>query len=215
MKKDNSAAFTLVELLIATAIFSVVALSLYSAFQTGILSYKRVDSAFNVFQTARILLNRLELDLKNAFVYAETDSKFSGSGSTLNFFSLIDSYEKDNICTNVCRVKYDLDGNVLKRTCFYGLQALNDNPEPKGEELSTDVKEISFYYAFATGNPDNPDEWQDSWPKAGDANQKKSLPLAVKIILSVIQRDKNKKETGVIEFSRIIPLPLGRRVLRR
>jgi len=209
MKRKNCAAFTLIELLIATVIFSLVILSLYSAFQVGLSSYRRLDYTCNTFQTARLLFNRLELDLKNALIYNSDNSMFRGSASGLDFISSIDSYDKDNINTDICRVRYDFNDTTLKRRCLYAMQALSDGFELAADELSNDVKRISFSYAFATGNPDTPYEWQEYWPKQGEEAQEAGLPLAVKIKLSLIEKDINKNESGVIDFSRIIPLPLG------
>ncbi len=204
IKKTN--AFTLIELLITTVIFAVVVVSLYSAFHAGILSYNRLDSVFNVFQASRMAFNRLELDLRNAFIYSDTDSKFKGTAQALDFFSICDTYDKDKSYRNVSRMKYELSGNILKRTNLSGLSALDDMADSEPDEMA-DIKEISFKYAFADGNSDNPYSWQDLWPML--VNQKEILPAAVIIRLSVIQRDKNNNELGVSEFKKIISIPLG------
>jgi len=201
--------FTLIELLIAASIFSIIILSLYSVFQSGILIYKRVDSAFGLYQTARIVLNRVELDLKNAFTYSSANSKFIGTSSNLDFFSVVDSFESLEASSNICRIKYELNNNILKRFCYQGLGAIKENPEIEGEELSEDIKEISFEYAYATENKDKPYAWQDAWPKKEeDTSQQKNLPLAVKIKLGLIERDKAQNNLSIVEFTRTIPLPL-------
>lgn len=201
--------FTLVELLIAISIFSIIILSLYSAFQSGVLSYNKIDSAFNIYQTVRVVFNRMELDLKNSFPYSKTDSKFTGSMQTLGFVSAVDSFKKYELSSQILGVRYELNNGILKRTCYQGLGAVEENLESEGEELSSDVKEISFEYACATDKPENPYSWQESWPKGENSEQKKFLPLAVKIKLSLIEKDKRQKEINIIEFSKIVSLPLG------
>lgn len=200
--------FTLIELLIAASIFSIIILSLYSAFQTGILTYNKMDSAFGVYQTSRVALNRIELDLKNSFAHSKDDSKFRGSGQTLDFFSVIDAFEKGTSYASVYRIKYELSGTALKRTCFQGIDALKESAAVfEGDELTSEAKEISFQYAFATSNPDKPYDWQDSWPKADNPDQQKTIPLAVKIKLSLIEKNRQQKELGIVEFTKIVSLP--------
>jgi prepilin-type N-terminal cleavage/methylation domain-containing protein len=204
------AGFTLVELLIASSIFSVIILSLYSAFQTGVLTYNRMDSAFMVYQASRVTLNRLELDLKNSFIYSENDAKFRGSSQTLDFFSVIDAFEEGASYASVYRIQYELSGTALKRTCYQGVDALKENGAAfAGDELTSEAKEISFQYAFATGNPDKPYDWQDSWPQADNPEQQKALPLAVKIKLSLIEKGRQEKELSIVEFTKIVSLPLS------
>jgi len=182
MRKPKSlTAFTLTELLIATAIFSIVILSMYSAMHAGILSYRKIDSASCVYQIARVIFNRMESDLKNSFVYAKDDAHFKGAKETLEFFTSIDSYDQEgNVSTNVCRVKYALtpDGKLM-RTCFKGLQALEENLNLEGDELSADIKEIILQYAYKTNDADDPFVWKDNTDEHKD-----SLPLAVKIELT-------------------------------
>jgi prepilin-type N-terminal cleavage/methylation domain-containing protein len=202
--------FTLIEILIASSIFSLVILGLYSAFQTGIFAYNRIDSAFNIYQTARILFNRMESDLKNSFIYSEDDSKFQGTGSGLEFFSAVDSFTESTSVVAICRIKYYLEADSLKRSCQQGLDALQDGADIEGEELSADVKEVSLQYAYSKGIKDKPFEWQDSWPQENVPESKKTLPLAVKIKLSLIERDRHKKETQVVEFTKIVLLPLSK-----
>lgn len=193
--------FTLVELLIAVSIFSIIILSLFSAFQTGILSYKKIDSAFEVFQTARLILNRIEKDLKNTFIYYADDSKFIGNSKAMDFYSIIDIFDNEgNMNGVVCRIKYELAQEGLKRYCYKGIDALLENTGIGADILSSKIKEISFKYAYPGTTPDKIYEWQEEpWPI--DENQKKALPLAVKIELTL--KDNNEV------FTKIVPIPLA------
>ena len=196
MKKNRS--FTLIELLIATAIISVVLLSLYSAFQTGMRTYKMMDSSFNIYQTARVLFNRMEVDLKNSFAYRDDNSEFKGGAQSLEFFSDIERFKDGKSYPAICRIKYELDGKKLNRSLWEGLEAAKE-VDVKPEELSQEIEKISFQYAHATKDPDKPIEWLDSWPKGDDAEQVKVLPLAVKVDLSI----------GTVQFTKLIALPGG------
>jgi hypothetical protein len=208
MRIKKKLSLTLIELLIATSIFSVIILSIYSAFQMGILSYRRIDSAFQVYQMARITLNRMELDLKNSFAYAKEDSKFKGSDKAIDFFSLIDSYSRGGESLGLFRIKYEWAIDALKRSCYKGEDALKKDTEAEAQESSFDIKDISFKFAYHTEDPDRPYDWQTVWPK--DNSQKNTLPLAIKIKLSLIEKDSRQKQPEkVIEFDKTIYLPLS------
>jgi len=204
--------FTLVELLIASAISAVIIISIYSAFQSGILSYGRLDSATTLFQTARSILNRAELDLVNAFAYKQEDAGFSGTSASLEFFSAVPAFIEGSSAPGVWRIKYALSRNTLQRIFCRGIDSLIADAEPSETEMSQEVKQISLRYAFPSGNPQEPLEWQDSWPNQDDAAQKKSLPAAVEISLSLIEKDRRQREAGSIIFTRVIPLAEGQAI---
>jgi len=199
--------FTLIEVLISASIFSIIILSLYSAFRTGITAYNKIDSAFSVYQSARVILSRISLELKNSFSYRGNDSLFKGQNQELEFISIIDLFEENNFLRDICRIKYIWEDGVLKRICLRGIDGLKEEDiEFEGDELSSDLKEILFQYAYSTGDPDSPYDWQDVWPEEENLEQKKNLPLAVKIKLSLIERDRHQKEIGVVDFIKIVPL---------
>lgn len=196
---------TLIELLICVAISSIIALSLYSALAAGILTSNRMDSAFGVYRNARILLNRLGQDLACAFIYSAENSGFGGGAGRLAFFSTVESFENGKSSPGICRLSYTFENGALTRVCYRGMDALKEIPDSPVEKLSSGIKELSFEYAAASEDPRLPYNWQDTWPKPDNPKQKNSLPLAVKIKFSLIERDRSK-ETAIIEFSRIVPL---------
>jgi prepilin-type N-terminal cleavage/methylation domain-containing protein len=201
--------FTLIELLIAASISAVIIVSLYAAFQTSLFSYNRLDQSCNVFQEAGVILNRLEMDLKNAFSYCDAQSKFKGTDKSLEFLSITDFFKEGKALSGIASIKYEFSNERLLRRGLFGLEALKESSEVQGEELSLEVKDILFQYATIEDAPETPISWQKSWPPEGSEEQKNKLPLAVKIKLSVIERDRHKKEVGVVEFIRLVSLTLG------
>lgn len=207
MRKING--LTLVELLIASSIFAIIMASIYSAFYGGFLGYRKMDASFEVYQSARTIFSRIESDLRNSFLYTQDDSKFHGSDANMDFFSIKDAFTKDDIFTDICKIKYEKSDNKIKRTYYRGLEALKDDAAVEPQILAPEIKEVSFEYAYFTGNPDKPYEWQASWPKCKE--QTAALPLAVKIKLSLNFPDKDKKsDAKPVEFSRVVALPLSK-----
>lgn len=195
MKKK---AVTLIELLLATSISSVIILSLYSAFNTGLLSYRQIDSSLTNFEALRLAFARAENDLRNSFPYSAADSMFKGNASGADFFSL---------SAGLLRAEYFLENETLVRVTSQNLETLEGQGQKQKQVLLNSVKEINFEYAFATQNPDKPYDWQAYWPKEGDSAQQKTLPLAAKIKISLNVKGGKKGELAVVEFNKLIWLP--------
>lgn len=87
--------FTLIELLLAAAIFAVVAAGIYSAFYSGLFGYRNISEAINTYQGARLILERINRELRNSFAYSSDEPRFSGKENEMSFFTLADSYNKE------------------------------------------------------------------------------------------------------------------------
>ena len=196
-------AFTLVELLIATAIFSVVAVTVYSAFQAGIFGFRDIGQNIDIHQSARQILERIDTDLRNSFVYSEDkESKFSGDETEMSFLTLVDTFSKDKIVEDYCLISYRLEGDTLMRACRRNQESLNPKSEIKPEEMASNIDRIKFSYGYL--NPtDKALEFKDSWGGQGLPEEDKAKPLAVKVTLGI-------KDRAIQEFQRTIYLPLAK-----
>ncbi|MDD4955333.1 MAG: type II secretion system protein GspJ [Candidatus Omnitrophica bacterium] len=199
----NRKSFTLIELLITASIIAVIILSVYSAFNTGILAYKKIDSAFSGYQEARVVFNRLESDLRNSFVYSKQSSLFKAGPQELDFLNVSRIYDNDKEYSNLCRIKYELSGTTLKRTAYSGLSALSRDDSIKPQDFSSSIKSVDFEYAYIGNGEKKEILWQNSWPKI--ENQAKQLPLAVKVNLVIISKE--EKQQKLLMFTKIISLP--------
>jgi prepilin-type N-terminal cleavage/methylation domain-containing protein len=200
--------FTLIEVLIATSIITIVATSLYSAFYTGMLSYRRLEAEFETHQNARVILSRIEQDLKNAFAYLITDPKFAGQKEAIEFFTVLDAYSAGRSYPSIYRLKYEFQEKALKRSYSEGVGALVSQTGLVSEELASNIKEISFEYALGLDTPANPYQWQEVWSE--EQIKKTPLPLAVKVKLILLE---NVARGGAvtIQFIKIIPLAVSER----
>lgn len=200
--------FTLIELLIVIAIFSLLILSIYSAFRTGLLSHEKIDSAASLYQKARLSLGLIEAELKNVFVYSKLDSGFIGNSDSMGFFSISDEYDKEGKVSNsIGYIRYKFYDNSLTRKLSEGIYALKAREalDEGGESFLSGVEELSLQFAappaVSVVLPDKLYEWQDLWPKENDSDQKKQLPVAIKIKLVLKQKDNNS-----VEFNKVIPI---------
>jgi type II secretory pathway component PulJ len=186
-------AFTLAELLIASSIFLAVMVSIYTAFHTGTFGYRDIEENIRVSQTAKQILECINLDLKNSFYYSSKETKFTGNKNDISFLTLIDTFIRGEIFQNYAYLVFKLEGDTLTRLCRKGKEALNVESEIKPQELGSNIEELAFSYGTAASG-DQPLDWKDAW------SDEKKLPTAVKVKLTIKNRAKH-------EFSRIIYLP--------
>lgn len=192
--------YTFVEVLITTLIFTIVILSIYSVFQTGRLTYEKMDFAFELYQKARIIFNRMDADLKNSFVYGRNNAKFWGTSEEIDFCTVLDSFDAaGGTFKKVSGIKYEFRDLTLWRTQLDGLDILREAPQGIAEDLASDLGDLSFQFAAPdASDTENNYAWQDIWPKKisdQDTKQENSLPLAVKVEMIL----------GGIKFIKIIP----------
>lgn len=194
MKKTKG--LTLTELLIATAIFALVLLTVYASFHAGVLGFQNIEEAIGVSQSARQIFERINLDLRNYFVYKKADdSKFTGNPNDISFLTLVDNYSKDKIRQEFAFVSYKLEGDKLMRLCRLNAEALKEESAVLPEELSSGIKEITFKYGYEpTSGSESIVFDKDSW------QNNPALPLAVKVILVF-------KNSAKDTFERTIFLP--------
>jgi prepilin-type N-terminal cleavage/methylation domain-containing protein len=206
---------TLVELLIAASIFSAVTVSIYAAFSTGVLSYRKLDASFEVYQGARVVLNRLESDLRQAFAYRRADSAFQASRQKIDFLTTAEEFAGSNKSYPVVRrIIYEARAKTLERSCYAGLDALRADAAAAKDNLGCGLNDVSFEYAAASLNNGEPFVWQQEWPLAADAQQKAGLPLAVKVKLTLEEKQAGTGQgLALVVFTKIIPLALSQQSL--
>lgn len=192
--------FTLIELLIAISMLAVVMLVVYSSFSCGIFGYRNIEDTIDTYQASRIIINRMNLDLRNAFIYSKDKAGFIGSSEEMNFFTLVDRYAEDKILPEIASVSYKLENGKLMRRARKGHEALKDDSLILAEEMYAQAK-IKFEYGYmAAGTQEI--SFKDSWGDAGSPSEVISLPSAVKVELILTGKSKEK-------FQRVIYLPLG------
>lgn len=196
----NKRAFTLAELLIASLVLTVVMVTIYASFRTGLFGYRNIEETINTYQAARQILERLNLDLRNSFAYSGEDAKFKGTVSELSFMSLADTFSQDKITQSYSFVSYSLNGAKLTRSCRKDKDSLNEKSETQPEEMPSDIGKLEFSYGVA--GDDGALKFQDSWAAEDAPQEKKKLPAAVKVKLTL----RNKMQE---EFERTIYLTLA------
>ncbi|GEM_PF-798219 len=202
VKKKILAGFTLLEALIASLIFLVIMMTIYSSFHAGIFGYKNIEEIVDAYQSARQILERINLDVRNSFAFSEEQTKFSGNADGVNFLTIVDTYDLDMFAQHYAFVGYQIEGNKLTRICRKGKESLNNNSQIQSEELALNAGTIVFSYGSRSDGQEDL-KWKDTWGSAdGPSEEQKILPVAVKVKLAI----KNRAEYG---FERTIFLSQG------
>jgi len=90
--KKSVKSFTLIEMLLGLSIFSLIALSVYSTFSSGMQLNKRAVDVDTAYRQIRWSLDAMERDLENAIAYDLRNSypdqlTFSGEAGKISFFT--------------------------------------------------------------------------------------------------------------------------------
>jgi len=72
IEKKNPEAFTLIEVLLAISIFSLVVTSLYTTFRVGMRSYASGEREINRMQHARVIFDTIDRDIRSVYYMPET-----------------------------------------------------------------------------------------------------------------------------------------------
>lgn len=205
--KRNNPAFTLLELLIAVTIFSIIALSLYSTFYTGMKALRSSQGAMRIHQSLRLVTEELSLDLRNsllaplheelktAVIEAAAEEKeeeplyyFLGDSKRFSFVTMKDC--------QICNITYYADKGKFMRTIKYqgrGFAA----PAQGGETLLEDIRNMEVLYSYEAETEDGEPVWLDIW------EEEELVPLGVKITLEL-------KGLGSLEkLTKTVYIPVG------
>ena len=221
MKKIKG--FTLLEMLIAITIFSIIAVSLYSCFHAGTKVLKKVQNIMQFNQDLRIALETISLDLRNSLLAPFATEKeeeektpleelelsgprieeepvyyFYGEEKLFSFVSL-----KDNITPygkferKIYNITYYLknDGTAIMRSANYNPAGKSDAED---EELLKGIENIEFLYSYQGDDEESEPVWKSYW------DQEESVPLGVKIKLKL------KAQAGIQNLTKTVLIPVGK-----
>ncbi|NBX68134.1 MAG: prepilin-type N-terminal cleavage/methylation domain-containing protein [Proteobacteria bacterium] len=233
MKKtnENLAGFTLLEVLLSMALFSIIALTTIKQItlirNTKDTAFKDVDA----FSNARSALNAMETDIRQAFhvLYddlgpnakqtlqqggAVTRSLFDGKRNQLTFTSLSHrnyfagkrESEQTEITFSLQSAKNSNKSTLVKRES----ELIDDNPYEGGSvyTLLENVESLEFQYFDPKTQ-----KWEDSWNSDSGVYRDK-FPSAVKIKILVAGAN-NKAKPLTVETQFKISFPNNEQVIVR
>ena len=150
-RKDNCRGFTLIEILLTVALFSICSLAIYNVFSSGVRIWARAQH-FAVEEDVSILLDKLSEDLRNSFYF--TGIKFIGTESRLTVPTFVttkaderSSLPQEDLITQIGSVRYyfDYETHLIHRAQANYAQAL-DGRFPNDKVLVKSVNSLKFLY---------------------------------------------------------------------
>ena len=187
--------FTLIELLVSLTIFSIIAVAVYSAIAGGVGAWRRAQEFSSTYQTARLVLDDMAHELKNAVTLSGTD--FIGEKQGLSFLTVRQRPHAQGrpVDPKITRVTYEVRRDRASAT--YSLARVEASPvagsgEDETELVVSPISRLEFLYTYKDDNRQIV-AWKDAW-RVSDA-----LPLGVKITLVV----------GETRFIKLVFIPHG------
>lgn len=194
------AGFTLLEILIALFIFTILSLMLVSALHTVIGAQSGTEKNAERLRHVQIVLLGMSRDIEQAVdrpitnASAKQDPAFMGDPHQFTFTHTgIANPMGTSARSTLQRVQYAGDENLLSRTTW---DALDQAPTSKSHTrpLLTDVTEARFEYIDKDGKP------HQEWPVEDQSHS--PLPRAVRIYLTI-------KDWGKMSQLYVIPIQIN------
>lgn len=172
-RAEFKTAFTLIELVLVVTLLSVVSLTMYAVFNSGIKIWQKINRQLP-YEDVAIFLDKFSHDLRNSF--KSSAIIFSGRQENLEFATMVNSRRLQK--TTVGRAAYFYDSQAMALS-----RQLDDYSRVSGGsdagviQSLQNVKSLKFQYYFFDAETKQY-FWRQEY--AGD-----SLPLAVSIELEV------------------------------
>jgi type II secretion system protein J len=210
--RQTSAAFTLIEIMIAIGIFSLVLAAIYSSWTAILRAAKTGQQVAADVQRMRIAVRMLEDSLGSAQSFAANLPYYyfmaeNGSQGALSFVARLSrSFPRSGKFgdLDVRRVTFSVESGPegSKQLVVRQMPLVMDEPDPDEKQnpivLVKNVKAFDMQFLDANKNPP---EWVDEWTEA-KTNQ---LPKMVMITLKVGTSPRNPQ--AVEEITRFISIP--------
>jgi len=171
-------AFTLIELIVATLIMTIVVVSIYSTFSLGIKAWRK-GSEGRSLQKVRISLLKLQKELKNTFLFSMI--RFKGVSSEMVFPIVVSEEDKDSTYTVSYYIAEDMNTGVkslIKKKMLFTDKEYTETEET-GEFIFS-AYSMDFEYAYELKDDSEGFEWRGIWEES-----QKTIPCAVRINFSL------------------------------
>jgi len=177
--QDSRSGFTLLELVIAVTILSLITIIIGSSFRLGIHAWEKGDKETGEIQRLRILSGLLSQQVASAYPYKmkfeDMDGPaviFRGGTDELMFVTST----ADTSFGGFKWIKYVYrDGSLLYKEGLLPDKKLEKKINGDEEVIDQDIDDIRFDYLSGSG------EWAESWDYG------KELPVAVKVKISYFE----------------------------
>jgi general secretion pathway protein J len=177
--------FTLLELLVALAIFAVIAVIAYSGLNTILSARLQTDQHATQLARLQMALTWLGRDIEQHIgrpirdQYGDRQAALQGTISHLELTRAGWRNPAQQQRSSLQRVVYHLENQTLMRSYWWVLDRAQD-ARPLKMDLLNDVDEIQLRYL------DDNLQWHEQWPPLNTAPGKKAKLKAIEVTLTVL-----------------------------
>lgn len=172
--------FTLLELIIAITILSLITMIIGSAFRLGIQAWGKGEHETGETQRLRVLSSLLSQQLKSSYPYEmpveddiENAVMFKGEKDSIMFVTTV----TDSSYGGFKWVRYEFkDGTLLYKEGLLPDKKIKDKIKEDAEIIDSNIEEFQLSYRQS-----NDGEWKESWDLGN------GIPAAVKVKVSYFQ----------------------------
>jgi general secretion pathway protein J len=170
--------FTLLEVLIAVAILSIVLTALYGTFFLSSRAMEDMDESMTKLQESRKAIDIIRRELEaayyndndeNTFVKILDKDLYGKQATQLEFTTFT------TIRPGLSKISYYMEEKDKKRTLFKKIGSSFGKEESEGTDIIEDLEEFTIEAKY-----------QDKWVKTWDTGITKKMPNEIKISLSVV-----------------------------
>lgn len=195
----NNSAFTLLELLVAMALMTIIASSLYVSLSIGFKAKESSETATDLSRSGQITMEILKQEIMAALPpngllagqfngLDETDDE-GRDADTLKFYSVNHNPGDDETASDIRKIELaliipeDSEEQTLVRSITTNLLP-PQTPDPVEETICRDVRALNLRYFDGY-------EWQDEWDSIDNGD---SLPQAVEITIELGEKSDSEME---------------------
>lgn len=172
---------TLIEVMVAVAIFSILSVSLFYLLRTGLFVRERIEQDQANVHNLYLNVEKVGRELRNIISFKNEETGFKGDAQHLEFYALVFDYVGEQ--SNVVCTEYGYKEKMLTKTLKDPLNA----EVVKTFDVLENVENVTFYYFDSQA-----EEWKDSW------ENKKVLPHSIRI--SVMYTNSQGKSTTLDKY---------------
>ena len=181
-KRFSKHAFTLVEMLVVVTLLSILSLTVYATFASGMRLWQRIqDSGLSSNKTV-LGLEKFTSQMRQALDFPKIGC--AGKSNAVAFGFLSD--------TEILKITYFLEEKSLFRKEESFKDILAEKEQAKARKLISDIEDLKFSFAYPEEGKDQY-SWKDTW------NKEEGMPAIVKIELKT--KDANFVKTVIIPTS--------------
>lgn len=185
----NRRAFTLVEMLIVTAILGFVTLTLYSALSNGIRVWQRVRQPA-AGEEVVLFLEKFTIDMRNAFAFKGLSCK--GETTMFESATIVTSPRLQNTTVGKVSYIYNKDSKTLRRE-IYDYSAVVNGDAPQSSNIISGLEDFTFQY-FMFDSQKKMFVWVDEW------DGQIGLPKAVRMEFTCVYGTEPTKIVRTVGF---------------